>query len=118
MRRIASAKSKTQCMLYRIRKNDLVSLLHDFPEIEAKMRITAQSRRKRLAHYLNPKEAKLSTEDEIDTEDSRTDLFGVPPEEVVLEKNEECKQERIESGLKRRTVLYSHTRRRNALPIS
>ena len=118
VRRTASAKSKTQCMLYRIRKSDLVSLLHDHPAIESRMRNIAQSRRRRLAHYLNPDEIKLSAGDEVDSEDSRTDLFGLPSDDILHEKDEEYNQERLQSGIRRRTFHHhSQNRRRNALPI-
>ncbi len=120
IKRTASAKSKTQCMLYRIRKKDLTSLLHDYPEVEAKMRRIAQSRRKRLAHYINPNETKLSPEDQVDTEDSLTDLFGLPSEEISVAKDVEYIKERIDSGIRRRTFSFSEKkltgrpRRRNA----
>lgn len=114
IKRTASAKSKTQCMLYRIRKKDLTSLLHDYPEVEAKMRRIAQSRRKRLAHYINPNETKLSPEDQVDTEDSLTDLFGLPSEEISVAKDVEYIKERIDSGIRRRTFQHQTFRRRNA----
>jgi len=96
----------------------LVSLLHDHPAIESRMRNIAQSRRRRLAHYLNPDEIKLSAGDEVDSEDSRTDLFGLPSDDVLHEKDEEYNQERLQSGIRRRTFHHhSQNRRRNALPI-
>ena len=121
VRRTASAKSKTQCMLYRIRKDDLISLLQDHPSLETKMRNIAQSRRRRLAHFLNPHEVKLSPGDEIDSEDCRTDLFGLPSEEVLQDKEDDYTQEMLQSGIRRRTFRHNSQdrkgRRRNALPF-
>ena len=54
VKRTASAKSKTQCQLYRLRKTHLLALLYDYPKIEIKMTNDVQSRRRWLAHYLDP----------------------------------------------------------------
>lgn len=107
-------------MLYRLRKRDLLSLLQDYPSIETKMIDIAQSRRRRLAHYLDPKNVSLEKKDEVDAEDCRTELFGVDAEKILHDKEEEFKMERINSGIKtkRRTLgpasPSSGTRRRNA----
>ncbi len=118
IRRTASAKSKTQCMLHRLRKSDLLSLLQDHPSIETKMTNTAQSRKRRLAHYFDPKKVPLEAGDEVDAEDSRTELFGVDADKILQDKEEEYKLERIQSGIKtkRRTMTPGSDgpRRRNA----
>lgn len=118
VRRTASAKSKTQCMLYRLRKCKLLSLLQDYPTIESKMTNVAQSRRRRLLHYLEPKKVALAPVDEIDAEDCRTELFGQDADQILHEKEEEMNIERIHSGIKpkRTTMPMSPERRRNAMP--
>lgn len=40
--------------------------------MQSKMTNVAQSRRRRLAHYINPNEVSLAPGDEIDTEDCKT----------------------------------------------
>ena len=88
VKRTASAKSKTQCMLYRLKKSSLLTLLHDYPAIESKMRNIAQSRQRRLAHYLDPDEVDLAPGDEIDAEDCRTELFGQDADQILHDKEE------------------------------
>lgn len=66
--RTASAKSKTQCMLYRLTKAKLLPLLKDYPFVETRMTEIAQSRRRRLAHYLDPTNVQMQPGDEIDAE--------------------------------------------------
>ncbi|KAL7536658.1 hypothetical protein ACHAXR_007315, partial [Thalassiosira sp. AJA248-18] len=117
VRRTASAKSKTQCMLYRLRKSSLLSLLRDYPVIESKMTDVAQSRRRRLAHYLEPNKVALSPGDEVDAEDSKTALFGRDADQILHDKEEEMNLERIHSGIKpkrKTTVAMSPDGRRNA----
>ena len=117
VRRTASAKSKTQCMLYRMRKSNLLPLLQDYPDIEAKMAHVAQSRRRRLAHYLEPKQVALAPGDEVDAEDCQTELFGQDADQILQEKEEEMNLDRIHSGIKpkRMTAMpLSPDRRRNA----
>lgn len=115
VRRTASAKSKTQCMLYRIKKNNLLTLLHDYPNVESRMTKVAQSRRRRLAHYLDPKQVELAPADEVDAEDSRTELFGIDADKILADKEEESNIERISSGRKpRKTMIQSPSSRRNA----
>ena len=64
-------------MLYRLRKSSLISLLRDYPAMQSKMTNVAQSRRRRLAHYINPNEVSLSPGDEIDTEDCKTGEYRI-----------------------------------------
>lgn len=100
VKRTASAISKTQCTLYRLQKSDLLSLLLDYPAIESKMTSVAQSRRRRLAHYLDPESIVLDVEDEIDAEDCRTELFGQDADQILQDKEEEMNLDRIHSGIK------------------
>ncbi|KAL9190366.1 hypothetical protein ACHAXT_007577 [Thalassiosira profunda] len=72
VRRTASAKSKTQCSLFRLRKSSLIALLQDYPVVEKKMTKVAQSRRRRLMHYLDSSVA-LAPGDEVDSEDAQTE---------------------------------------------
>ena len=64
-------------MLYRLRKSSLISLLRDYPAMQSKMKNVAQSRRRRLAHYINPNEVSLAPGDEIDTEDCKTGEYRI-----------------------------------------
>ena len=99
VRRTASAKSKTQCMLY--------------PTVESRMTRVAQSRRRRLAHYRNPKQVKLDPADEIDHEDSQTELFGVDADKILHDKEQESNIERISSGRKpQKTIIQSPSDKR------
>jgi CRP-like cAMP-binding protein len=100
VRRTASAKSTTQCTLYRLKKENLLSLLADYPAIETKMMNVAQSRRRRLAHYLNPKGVSLCAGDEIDVEDSKTELFGQDADIILHDKQKEDQLNRLQSGIK------------------
>eukprot|EP00957_Ditylum_brightwellii_P032888 2493533-Ditylum_brightwellii.AAC.1 len=53
------------------------------------MKTVAQSRQRRLLHYIKPKENPLYAMDEVDGEDRKTDLFGVDADQVEYEKEEE-----------------------------
>ena len=74
------------------------------------MNSVAQSRRRRLAHYLNPTGVALAPEDEIDVEDSKTELFGKDADRILQDKEKATELDRIHSGIK--------PKRRHALPIS
>jgi hypothetical protein len=100
IQRTASAKSKTQCMLYRLTKDKLLRLLKDYPFVEVKMTEIAQSRRRRLAHYLDPKNVALEPGDEVDAEDCQTELFGVDADKILRAKEEEYNQERLNKGVR------------------
>ena len=98
-------------MLYRIRKSSLLTLLQDYPGIETRMTNIAQSRRRRLAHYQDPKNVSLAAEDEIDAEDCRTDLFGKDENVVAREIEEENDLTLLAEGRRPRNTTVS---RRNA----
>jgi CRP-like cAMP-binding protein len=100
VRRTASAKTTTQCTLYRLRKDALLSLLRDYPAIEKKMTNVAQSRRRRLAHHLKPDGVALAPGDEIDAEDSKTELFGRDAGQILQDKEKATELDRIHSGIK------------------
>mmetsp|Transcript_29712 Transcript_29712/g.63645 ORF Transcript_29712/g.63645 Transcript_29712/m.63645 type:complete len:859 (+) Transcript_29712:79-2655(+) len=117
IQRTASVESKTQCMLYRLKKKNLLSLLKDYPSVESKMIELAKRRRKRLAHHLDPQYVWLEPDEEVDAEDSRTDLFGVDAKKIKNDKDNDFNMERIHSGIKPRRTLTKNgkgSRRRNA----
>lgn len=83
IQRTASARTKTQCVLYSISKENLLRVLQDYPEIMRGMKRVARSRKNRLKHYIDPAKNGLDPEDEIDSEDCKTELFGVDADEVT-----------------------------------
>ena len=91
IRRTASARTKTQCTFYKISKEKLLTVLQDFPETLATMVKVAQSRHRRLQHYIDPIENKLLSGDEIDAEDCKTELFGQDEEKIVTVKEEQTR---------------------------
>ena len=112
IKRTASARTKTQCMLYKISKNKLFTVLQDFPSTRSGMKKVAASRQRRLQHYMNPKTTRLHPEDEIDIEDSKTELFGADTEKVVSARDEESsrirgkmRQSHKIAGMKRGAIL-------------
>ena len=89
MRRTASARTKTQCLLYKISRQKLLSILRDFPDTLRTMKRVASSRQRRLQHYIEPDRYPLLPEDEVDAEDCKTELFGADAESIVNVKEEE-----------------------------
>lgn len=81
-------------MLYKIAKSKLLAVLHDFPSTFGDMKTVAESRMRRLQHYSNPKKYELLPQDEVDIEDSKTELFGADAERVVSAKEEESSRAR------------------------
>ena len=125
VRRTASARTKTQCMLYKISRARLLDVLQDFPEMAERMRKTAEGRVRRLEYYLDPTNKTLSKEDEVDPEDSKTDLFGADADVVARDKAEAFDEQRREryrgapgvhggpaAGGIRASGLYSPVRRK------
>eukprot|EP00568_Trieres_chinensis_P014048 CAMPEP_0183321582 /NCGR_PEP_ID=MMETSP0160_2-20130417/69232_1 /TAXON_ID=2839 ORGANISM="Odontella Sinensis, Strain Grunow 1884" /NCGR_SAMPLE_ID=MMETSP0160_2 /ASSEMBLY_ACC=CAM_ASM_000250 /LENGTH=121 /DNA_ID=CAMNT_0025488549 /DNA_START=1 /DNA_END=366 /DNA_ORIENTATION=+ len=82
-------------MLYKIEKEKLLKILKDFPETEATMMRVARSRKRRLDHYVSPSSCPLLPEDEIDSEDSKTELFGVDAAQVASAKEEEFERKQM-----------------------
>lgn len=76
VKRTTSARAKTQCLLHEIGKQELTSILNDFPHVAWRMKQVATKRRKRLQHCTNPLECSLDPQDELDSEDRTTELFG------------------------------------------
>eukprot|EP00551_Chaetoceros_affinis_P008086 CAMPEP_0203682564 /NCGR_PEP_ID=MMETSP0090-20130426/46330_1 /ASSEMBLY_ACC=CAM_ASM_001088 /TAXON_ID=426623 /ORGANISM="Chaetoceros affinis, Strain CCMP159" /LENGTH=88 /DNA_ID=CAMNT_0050551563 /DNA_START=359 /DNA_END=625 /DNA_ORIENTATION=- len=75
------------------------------------MKGVAESRQRRLQHYMNPRKYELLPQDEVDIEDSKTELFGADAEKVVSKKEEESsrirskiRQSRV-AGMKRGAIL-------------
>jgi len=105
IRRSCSARTKTQCMLYRISKLKLLTVLQDFPDTLVTMKKVAVSRVNRLQHYVSPEKYGLKPEDEVDSEDRKTELFGVDAEEVMHAKAEENSRFRLKSRHSHRNAL-------------
>lgn len=105
IRRSCSARTKTQCMLYRISKLKLLTVLQDFPDTLVTMKKVAVSRVNRLQHYVSPEKYDLKPEDEVDSEDRKTELFGVDAEEVMHAKAEENSRFRLKSRHSHRHAL-------------
>mmetsp|Transcript_18764 Transcript_18764/g.37626 ORF Transcript_18764/g.37626 Transcript_18764/m.37626 type:complete len:134 (+) Transcript_18764:4056-4457(+) len=110
-------------MLYKISKERLLAVLQDFPEMAERIKKVAESRVRRLEYHLDPKNKPFRSEDEVDAEDSETDLFGADADVVARAKHEEYKAERkqnyrgapttgVNSAGGRKTGLYSSIRRR------
>lgn len=71
----------------------------------------AQSRKRRLLHRQNPKGVTLAPGDEIDSEDSRTDLFGMDANQILHEKEAEANLTMINSGIKPKRKNSSNNNR-------
>lgn len=84
-------------MLFKISKQNLLSILNDFPNTYDAMVDVAKKRQRRLKHYLNPLTYPLAKEDEIDSEDCKTELFGADAEQICSKKEEEVARYRIHS---------------------
>ena len=76
-RRTASARTKTQCVLYMLDRERLIEILEDYPETAQYLRKIATSRQRRVRHFISPNTCFLAPEDELDVEDSKTELVGV-----------------------------------------
>jgi len=76
-------------MLFKISKSKLLTVLKDFPDTFESMVKVAESRQRRLKHYISPANNPLSKEDEIDPEDCKTELFGADADKIVSVKDEE-----------------------------
>jgi len=95
-KRTASARTKTQCMLYRAEARDMMLVLDDFPDKKEYMESVAKSRQKRIINYLSEdsSEADLAAEDKDDREDCKTELFGIDADEVMVAKDEHATKSR------------------------
>jgi hypothetical protein len=75
-------------MFFKICKSKLLTVLTDFPDTLSTMVEVAESRQRRLYHYIDPSSHLLAKEDEIDPEDCKTELFGADAEQIVSAKEE------------------------------
>lgn len=75
IKRTTSAKAQTPCILFQIRKLELLSVLQDFPRVEKFLNRVASSRRRRVHHFVRPIDNPIHEEDNYDSEDRRTALF-------------------------------------------
>lgn len=94
-RRTASAKTKTQCTLFKIAKDKLINVLRDFPDTLEHMTQVAESRQRRLKHFIDPSSHLLLTHDKIDREDCKTELFGADADKIVFAKEEETNRSKM-----------------------
>jgi hypothetical protein len=109
-------------MLYRISKKKLLAVLQDFPSTFTAMKGVAESRQRRLEHYINPQMHKLLPKDEVDAEDAKTELFGADAEKVVSAKDEQSSRVRSKMrqsqrvpGMKRGAILTGrHTAKKTS----
>ena len=94
----------------------LIRIIKSIQSIDAKMKRVAASRKKRLAHYLNPKKVPLAPGDEVDPEDSKTSLFGCDQDEIMSDKAKNEREDRVAAGRlgNRTSSMATPTARRNA----
>jgi len=113
IRRTASVKTRTQCVLYKIDKESLMSILPEFPETREKLHRIAETRNRRLNHFMDPDSFVLAPGDEIDSEDRKTELFGLDAAEAVHTKEEKLEKKRRIAGIKKRPTHYKNARKSN-----
>jgi len=113
IRRTASVKTRTQCVLYKIDKESLMSILPEFPETREKLQRIAETRNRRLNHFMDPENFVLAPGDEIDSEDRKTELFGLDAAEAVHTKEEKLEKKRRIAGIKKRPTHYKNARKSN-----
>jgi predicted flavoprotein YhiN len=105
-------------MLFMISKTKLNAVLTDFPDAMGIMVKVAKSRHRRLKHYMNPSVCALAKEDEIDSEDCKTELFGVDAEKIVSAKEDEVTKSRVNTrknhrlaGIQRNPIALKNMKR-------
>jgi len=105
-KRTASARTKTQCLLYRLDAPDLKKLLNDFEDQNDYMHQVAKARQKRIVTYLGlDDEEDDRDEDDQDEEDAKTDLFGTDADEMMIRKDQEFEKYRAHARI---SVRASH----------
>jgi len=72
-----------------------LNVLKDFPDTLSTMTNVAESRQRRLYHYIDPSKHPLTKIDEIDPEDCKTELFGADAEKIVSAKEDEVNKSRM-----------------------
>ena len=101
-------------MLFKISKKKLDAVLKDLPETMENMVKVAESRHRRLKHYIDPSVYALAKEDEIDSEDCKTELFGADAEKIVSAKEQEVTRARANTRKNRRVgnfIALKNTKR-------
>ena len=85
-----------------------MNVLQEFPDTESKLQRVAQSRKRRLEHHVNPNNIDtLSIDDEVDSEDRRTELFGLDAEKAVTTKTEDIENNRRFARIKKRPTYHN-----------
>jgi CRP-like cAMP-binding protein len=108
IQRTASAKTKTQCTLYKLSQVNVINAFNDYPETFQCMKRVAEKRLQRLQHFLDPSKFPLGGDDEVDEEDSKTELFGVDTKTIVHEKEEAAAKSRSRKMSKRYATIQRH----------
>eukprot|EP00520_Triparma_pacifica_P017727 CAMPEP_0118640342 /NCGR_PEP_ID=MMETSP0785-20121206/4703_1 /TAXON_ID=91992 /ORGANISM="Bolidomonas pacifica, Strain CCMP 1866" /LENGTH=1277 /DNA_ID=CAMNT_0006531725 /DNA_START=175 /DNA_END=4005 /DNA_ORIENTATION=- len=106
-KRTASARTKTQCLLYRLHADDLKKLLFDFGAQHNYMKKIARARQKRIVSYLGLEEEEIEEDEEQDEEDAKTDLFGTDADEMMIKKDQEFEAYRAHARI---SVRATHNR--------
>lgn len=109
IRRTASVKTRTQCILYKVTKENLLNILKDFPESAVDLKRVADIRRRRLARHLHSGDGfvePLLPGEEVDSEDRKTDLFGLDADQAVNSKAESFENNRRQARIKKRPTSY------------
>ena len=115
-KRTASARTKTQSLLYALSRADLKRVLRDHPDKSEYMYDISRKRKKRMMKYLNleskgsnkeKEDGGDSDDDEQDEEDEKTDLFGTDADEMMLLKDEEFEKYRSHARI---SVKATHNR--------
>ena len=107
-KRTASARTKTQCLLYRLQAADLKRLLFDFDEQHMYMKKIARARQKRIVSYLGLNDEEIDQDEEQDEEDAKTDLFGTDADEMMIRKDQEFEKYRQHARI---SVRSTHQRK-------
>ena len=84
-KRTASARSKTQCVLFVADALQFKRTLDDFPAKKEYMLRVARARQSRIISYLSDTVTQESA-DEQDEEDAKTDMFGTDADEMMVTK--------------------------------
>ena len=82
--------------------------LHDYPDTFEFMKRVADKRLRRLQHFVNPAKVPFRVDEEVDEEDSKTELFGVDPKKLVHVKEEEATKARSRKMSKRYATIQRH----------
>jgi hyperpolarization activated cyclic nucleotide-gated potassium channel 2 len=103
-KRTASARTKTQCLLYHVAAEDFRDLLEDFPDREEYVCRVAKSRQRRIVQYLSGDDKTGAGGDDLDEEDAKTDLFGADADEMMSVKDREADKNRTNARISRQAA--------------